>query len=229
LSQPIASDFLEALRDSAPVMFGYIPLGMAFGVLFQSLGYHWLFAPLAGVIIYAGSAQFMAVGLLAAGVSHAEAFIATLVLNSRHIFYGLSVMNRYPKRGLTRWYLIFGLTDETYSLITVKPPASSGGARYFAYLTGLNQSYWVIGCALGASLQSFFAFDSRGFEFALVALFLVLLIEQVRTMSERWLLVVALGASVLAYSVFPNQFLLVAIGLCLAVLVVRLRSGGVHG
>ena len=159
MSQSVASDFLEAFKDSAPVMFGYVPLGMAFGVLFQSLGYHWLFAPLAGVIIYAGSAQFMAVGLLAAGVSYAEAFIATLVLNSRHIFYGLSVMSRYPKRGLTRWYLIFGLTDETYSLITAQPPTSSGGARYFAYLTGLNQSYWVIGCALGASLQSFFAFD----------------------------------------------------------------------
>ena len=213
MSQSVASDFLEAFKDSAPVMFGYIPLGMAFGVLFQSLGYHWLFAPLAGVMIYAGSAQFMAVGLLAAGVSYAEAFVATLVLNSRHVFYGLSVMSRYPKRGLTRWYLIFGLTDETYSLITAKPPATSGSARYFGYLTGLNQSYWVLGCALGASLQSFFAFDSRGFEFALVALFLVLLIEQVRTMSERWLLVVALGASVLAYSLFPNQFLLVAISL----------------
>ena len=229
MSQSVASDFLEAFKDSAPVMFGYIPLGMAFGVLFQSLGYHWLFAPLAGVIIYAGSAQFMAVGLLAAGVSYAEAFVATLVLNSRHIFYGLSVMSRYPKSGLTRWYLIFGLTDETYSLITAKAPATSASTRYFGYLTGLNQSYWVLGCALGASLQSFFAFDSRGFEFALVALFLVLLIEQVRTMSERWLLVVALGASVLAYSLFPNQFLLVAISLCLAVLIARLRSGGVRG
>ena len=229
MSQPIASDFLEALRDSAPVMFGYIPLGMAFGVLFQSLGYHWLFAPLAGVVIYAGSAQFMAVGLLAAGVSYTEAFVATLVLNSRHIFYGLSVLSRYPKHGLSRWYLIFGLTDETYSLITAKPPESSGTGPYFVYLTGLNQSYWVLGCALGASLQSFFAFDSAGFEFALVALFLVLLIEQVRSMSEPWLLAVALCASGLAYVLVPNQFLLVAIGLCLVTLMVRVRGGGVHG
>ena len=229
MSQPVVADLSEAFKDSAPVMFGYIPLGMAFGVLFQSLGYHWLFAPLAGLVIYAGSAQFMAVGLLAAGVSYAEAFVATLVLNSRHIFYGLSVLSRYPQRGLSRWYLVFGLTDETYSLITAKPSESSVNARYYLCLTGLNQSYWVIGCALGASLQSFFAFDSRGFEFALVALFLVLLIEQVRTMSERWLLVAALGASISAYVLTPNQFLLVAIGLCLAVLIVRVRSGGVHG
>ena len=210
-------------------MFGYIPLGMAFGVLFQSLGYHWIYAPLAGVLIYAGSAQFMAIGLLAASVSYAEAFIATLVLNSRHIFYGLSVMSRYPARGLSRWYLIFGLTDETYSLITARPPQSPGNVRYLVYLTGMNQSYWVIGCALGASLQSLFAFDSRGFEFCLVALFLVLLIEQVRKMSKRWLLVVALSASVLVYLLIPNQFLLVAIGLCLVTLVVYVRTGGEHG
>jgi 4-azaleucine resistance transporter AzlC len=229
LRQFVGSDFSEAFKDSAPVMFGYIPLGMAFGVLFQSLGYHWLFAPFAGLVIYAGSAQFMAVGLLAAGVSYAEAFVATLVLNSRHIFYGLSLLSRYPKDGLTRWYLIFGLTDETYSLITAKLPESSGGTLYLVCLTGLNQSYWVIGCALGASLQSFFSFDSRGFEFALVALFLVLLIEQVRTMSERSLLVVAFGASVLAYILIPNQFLLVAIGLCLAILIVRVSSGVVDG
>ena len=212
MRQVTGSDFSEALRDSAPVMFGYIPLGMAFGVLFQSLGYHWIFAPLAGVLIYAGSAQFMAVGLLAAGVSYAEAFIATLVLNSRHIFYGLSVMSRYPTRGLSRWYLIFGLTDETYSLITARPPQSPGNVRYYVYLTGLNQSYWVIGCALGASLQSFYAFDSRGFEFALVALFLVLLIEQVRTMDERWLLAVALSASVLAYFSFQINFYSLRLG-----------------
>jgi 4-azaleucine resistance transporter AzlC len=229
LRQATGSDFSEALRDSAPVMFGYIPLGMAFGVLFQSLGYHWIFAPLAGVVIYAGSAQFMAVGLLAAGVSYAEAFIATLVLNSRHMFYGLSVMGRYPTRGLSRWYLIFGLTDETYSLITARPPQSPGNVRYLVYLTGLNQSYWVIGCALGASLQSFYAFDSRGFEFALVALFLVLLIEHVRTMNQRWLLAVALSTSVLAYLLTPNQFLLVAIGLCLVTLMVFIRTGGDHG
>ena len=229
MRQVTGSDFSEALRDSAPVMFGYVPLGMAFGVFFQSLGYHWIYAPLAGVLIYAGSAQFMAVGLLAASVSYAEAFIATLVLNSRHIFYGLSVMSRYPASGLSRWYLIFGLTDETYSLITARPPQSPSNVRYFVYLTGMNQSYWVIGCALGASLQSFFAFDSRGFEFGLVALFLVLLIEQVRTMSERWLLAVALSASVLGYLILPNQCLIVAIGLCLVTLVVCVHTGGEHG
>ena len=225
----MSSELLEALRDSAPVMLGYVPLGMAFGLFFQSLGYHWLFAPLAGLIIYAGSAQFMAVGLLASGVPYAEAFIATLLLNSRHIFYGLSVLDRYPKRGLSRWYLIFGLTDETYSLITAKAPRVDSGHTYYLYLTALNQSYWITGCAIGAGLQSFFEFDPRGFEFALVALFVVLLIEQAKIMNDRWLLILALCAVFVAHFLVPEQFLLVAISLCLVALLVRPKRDLLNG
>ncbi len=229
MSQRVSSELLEALRDSAPVMLGYVPLGMAFGLFFQSLGYHWLFAPLAGLIIYAGSAQFMAVGLLASGVPYAEAFIATLLLNSRHIFYGLSVLDRYPKRGLSRWYLIFGLTDETYSLITAKAPRVDSGHTYYLYLTALNQSYWITGCAIGAGLQSFFEFDPRGFEFALVALFVVLLIEQAKIMNDRWLLILALCAVFVAHFLVPEQFLLVAISLCLVALLVRPKRDLLNG
>jgi 4-azaleucine resistance transporter AzlC len=202
---------------------------MAFGVLFQSLGYHWLFAPLAGIVIYAGSAQFMAVGFLAVGVSYTEALIATLMLNSRHIFYGLAVLDRYPRRGVLRWYLIFGLTDETYSLVTAKIPECQSSDRYYLCLTALNQSYWVVGCTLGSSLQSMVEFDSRGFEFALVALFLVLLIEQIRATNERWLLMIALMSSVIAYGLVPNQFLLVTIGMCAMVLLWRWSRVRSHG
>lgn len=202
---------------------------MAFGVLFQSLGYHWLFAPLAGIVIYAGSAQFMAVGLLAAGVSYTEALIATFLLNSRHMFYGLSVLNRYSKRGVFRWYLIFGLTDETYSLVTAKIHQRQDSNSYYLYITAFNQCYWVVGCALGSSLQTMVTFDSRGFEFALVALFLVLLIEQIKAMNERWLLMIALMSSVVAYGLIPNHFLLMAIGMCLLVLLWRWNRVRSHG
>ena len=89
------SPFHLALKHSLPVMLGYIPLGMAFGVLFQSLGYAWWLAPLSGVMIYAGSAQFLAVGLLASGAGLVEAFLATLAINARHVFYGLTLINRY--------------------------------------------------------------------------------------------------------------------------------------
>ena len=213
------SPVARALIDSAPVAFGYIPLGAAFGVLFADLGYVWVLAPFAALIIFAGSAQFLAVGLLAAGAGYLEAFAATLVLNARHLFYGLSVLDRYPARGLARWYLMFGLTDETYSLVTTRPiPEPSDRVAYYVTLTAVNQSYWILGCTLGASLQSLFHFNSEGFEFALVALFVVLLLEQMKRLNARWPLLVALAASIGAYSLLQAQFLVLAIALCLAAL-----------
>ena len=102
----------RAFRDSLPVMFGYVPLGMAFGVLFQNLGYSWYFATLMSVFVFAGAAQFMAIGLLAAHAPLLEVAIATFIINSRHMFFGLSLLRRYHARGLKKFYLIFGLTDE---------------------------------------------------------------------------------------------------------------------
>lgn len=223
------SPIARALTDSAPVAFGYIPLGTAFGVLFADLGYLWVLAPLAALIIFAGSAQFLAVGLLASGAGYLEAFAATLVLNARHVFYGLSVLDRYPSRGIARWYLMFGLTDETYSLVATRPvPEPVDRVPYYITLTAANHSYWIVGCALGASLQTLFQFNSDGFEFALVALFAVLLLEHMKTLEAWWPLWVACAASMGAYLVLGSQFLVLAIALCVAALSVwHVRSA--HG
>ena len=218
------SAFRLALSDSLPILFGYLPLGMAFGILFDSLGYAWAYAPIAGIIIYAGSAQFLAVGLITSGASLLEIFMATFALNFRHIFYGLSVFDRYPKSGLRRWYLIFGLTDETYAVITGKPaPDIDQKIDYYFHLTLLSQSYWILGCGIGAGLQSWFEFDSRGFEFTLVALFLVILIEQIRILQNiKPVLIASAGASG-ALILFDNQFLAVAIGFSALVIAMDYR------
>lgn len=205
-----------AFRDSAPVFFGYLPLGIAFGVLFATLGYAWWFAPLAGVLVYAGSAQFLAVALIAAGAGLVETFLATFLLNARHIFYGMSVLNRYPARGWLRWYLMFGLTDETYALVTSRTVGVPGtGDAYYGYLTAFNQSYWVLGCAVGAVLQSALAFDASGFEFALVALFAVLWVEQLRRVTEWKLLLGGVGAALGLAVWLGSDFLLPACVFCL--------------
>lgn len=221
---PERSVWQDAFRDSAPVFFGYIPLGMAFGVLFAGLGYHWLYAPLSGLVIYAGSAQFLSVALLGAGAGLVETFVATLLLNARHVFYGLSVLDRYPRRGWLRWYLIFGLTDETYALVTAKRhDAARQDIPYYAALTFLNHGYWVLGCALGAAVQQLIVFDASGFEFALVALFLVLLIEQLRAFTQPILIgIAAMGSLVLAI-LLGTDFLLLACALSLVVVVTDYR------
>jgi len=219
-----------ALRATLPVMFGYVPLGMAFGMLFQDLGFPWYFATLMGIFIFAGAAQFMSIGLLAAHAGLLEVAVSTLALNSRHIFFGLSVMSRYNCRGLKKLYLIFGLTDETYSLITGIPAQSHGReSDYYLAITALNQSYWVIGCTLGAMLGRMIEFDTRGMEFALTALFLVLLIEQWSKVRKPYPFVLAAVCGLGALLLFKEQMLLISIALSLVLLVLsrrRLETGG---
>ena len=220
------SNIAAALRASLPVMFGYIPLGMAFGILFQDLGYPWYFAAVMAVFVFAGAAQFMAIGLLAAHAGLLEVAVSTLALNSRHIFFGLSLISRYRCRGVKKLYLIFGLTDETYSLITSTPAPSQGDvSTYYLAVTALNQGYWVTGCILGALLGRTLDFDTRGMEFALTALFLVLLLEQWNKVREPFPFVLAAICGVAALVLFKAQMLLVSITVTLALLMLRRQLG----
>ena len=208
-----------ALRASLPVMFGYIPLGIAFGILFQELGYAWYLSGLMGLLVFAGAAQFMAIGLLAAHAGLPEVALSTLALNARHIFFGLSLLNRYPARGVKKLYLVFGLTDETYSLITgTRPPDPQRADDYYLAVTALNHGYWVLGCTLGALLGQALSLDTRGMDFALTALFLVLLLEQWRSVREPLPFLLAGGCGLLAILLFREQMLLLSLSLTLILL-----------
>lgn len=216
-----------AFRASLPVMFGYVPLGMAFGVLFQNLGYAWYFSPLMAVLVFAGAAQFMAVGLLAAQAGLVEVAVSTLLINSRHLFFGLSLLQRYRSRGLRQFYMIFGLTDETYSLITsTHAPEAKDEQTYYLLLTAMNHSYWISGCAAGALLGSLVTFDSTGMEFTLTALFMVLVLEQWKKLRQPFPFVVATLSAVLALLLYKDQMLLLAITLSTAVMLLRWRQRG---
>ena len=122
----------SALKTSLPIMFGFVPLGIAFGLLFQELGYPWFFATLMGIIVYAGAAQFMAIGFLSAGLGVLEIAMSTFFLNSRHMFYGLASLESFGNWNLRKFYLIFGMTDETYALLTtIKVPEKYIKERFY--------------------------------------------------------------------------------------------------
>ncbi len=183
-------------RLTLPILFGYVPLGMAFGVLFTTqLDYAWWIAPLMGVFVYAGAGQILAVSLLAASAGLAEVFVAMFVLNARHLFYGLSLLGQFRGAGWRKAYLIFALTDETYSLLTsrVRGENFRQEQRLDFRISALNQLYWVTGCGVGALLGQNVAFDSTGIEFALVALFIVLTIEQLKSLGASSLGIRSLG------------------------------------
>lgn len=210
----------SVMKSTLPVLFGYIPLGMAFGMLFQDLGYPWYLATLMAFFVYAGTAQFMIIGLLAAGVSLTEIAMATFLINSRHLFYGLSMLNNYGNWGLRKVYLAFGLTDETYSLVTtINPEDKAKKEHQYFLITALNHSYWVISCTLGAVIGESFNVNTQGMEFTLTALFIVLVIEQWKKIKRLLPFVIAMISSAVALYLFAEQMLLSSIALSVTLLI----------
>ncbi len=217
----------NVFKLTLPILFGYLPLGMAFGVLFSTqLDYAWWIAPLMGLVIYAGAGQILAVSLLAANAGLLEVAVAMLVLNARHLFYGLSLLGQFRGAGWRKGYLIFGLTDETYSLLTSR--ARSGDSRSEQEIdfriTAFNQFYWIAGCALGALLGEWVVFDSTGIEFALVALFIVLTIEQFKALGNSFPIWAGAFAAGIAMLLIPAMHqLIAAIAIVTAVLLIQYR------
>ncbi|AKB78509.1 Branched-chain amino acid transport protein [Methanosarcina horonobensis HB-1 = JCM 15518] len=205
--------FVSALKTTIPVFLGYIPLGMAFGFLLDGAGYHWIYAFLMSLLIYAGAGQFLAVALLAAGAGLTEFVIATLLLNLRHSFYGLSLLEKFSGVGKVKPYLIFALTDETYALLTTtEVPAGGSKSRFYLYIAALDHLYWITGSVLGAVLGSLLDLNLEGMAFVLTALFVVLTIEQYFNSSVRFPFIAAVGAGALSLILFsPDNMLLISI------------------
>ncbi len=172
----------KVFPQTIPVMAGYISLGIAFGLLLQSIGYGPVWAFLMSLFIYAGSAQFLAVELLAAGATLTHIALLTFLLNFRHLFYGLSMIEKYRSTGIGKIYLIFGLTDETYALLTgYKTPEGLSDKSNFFAVTLMNHLYWILGSVIGSVAGSIIPFDLTGIDFAMTALFAVLVVEQWKT------------------------------------------------
>ena len=202
---------VSALSLSIPVAMGYVPLGMVFGFLFVQAGASWWLAVAASVLVFAGAAQFMMVPMLAAGLPVAAIALATLVVNLRHVFYGLSLLDKLPHPPWARWYLVFALTDETYSVLTTLPPGTR--TRQMVGVALLNQGWWVLGTLLGALIGTQAQVPLVGLDFALAALFAVLAVEQWRSAHTALPLWVALGSYALAQALMPQQALLISIAL----------------
>lgn len=215
-----------AFRQTVPVLCGYLFLGLAFGLLLQQAGYGWPWAVLTSVIVYAGSMQFVLVGLLGGGfASLLSVALTTLSVNSRHLFYGLSFLETFRKMGRAKPYMIFSLTDETYSLLcSLQPPKELDADRVRLYIALLDHAYWVAGSAAGAILGSVIPFDLTGIDFAMTALFVVIFVDQLRGAKSRLPAVAGLGFGLLWLVVLgPDRFLLPA--LVCTVLVLLLCRG----
>ena len=172
------------------------------------------------LLLYAGAMQYLAIGLLIQQASWLDLAIATLLVNFRHMFYGLSLFHLLPPRGLRRLYFMFGITDETYSLLTASQLSAPqpGGSRQPLQIVALNQSYWILGTLIGVVLASGLPTSVHGLDFALTALFTVLAVEQIRAKRDWGAALIGLMAALVAGWFFPHYFLLAASLMLVAVL-----------
>ena len=215
--------FKPALAATLPVMAGYLILGFGFGIIIKANGYSPVLAAAMSIFIYAGSMQYVAIGLMTGGASLITTALTTLMVNIRHLFYGVSMLEKYQNTGKAKPYLIFALTDETYSLVCGELPglAPEDRTSYELLVSLLNHLYWIVGSIAGAVTGSLIRFNSQGIDFALTALFLTVFTDQWLTAKKHGPALIGLGASVASLLIFGKDnflipaMLIIALTLCL--------------
>lgn len=193
-------------------MAAYIILGMGFGILMDDKGYAPVLSVGSSILIYAGSMQYVAVSLLTDGVSLWYAALMTLMVNARHLFYGIAMIIKYKDMGLFKPYLIFGLTDETFSLLCEDkeyPKDKKNIRRYCFFVTLFDHLYWIAGTAIGALVGSLIDFDSKGIDFSMTALFVTVFVEQWLTSKEHRFALTGLGSAALCLLIFDSSIFLI--------------------
>lgn len=209
-----------AFPVTVPVLMGYLAIGMAFGFMLQAIGYNFIWAFFMSLSIYAGSGQYLGVSLLSSAAALSTVAVMTLLINFRHLVYGLSMLEKFRGMGLRKFYMIFSLTDETYALLSsVQPPVGVDPRNFYFSIALLDQSYWILGSVIGAVAGALLPIDTTGIDFAMTALFVVIAVDQWSAYKRH--LPALLGAGVTLLSLFlvgAENMLLPALGVIVLVL-----------
>lgn len=223
------SGYLEAFRAAfpftIPVLTGYLFIGIAFGVMYQEKGYNFLWAILMSILVYAGSGQYLAVNFFAPGVRLFDVIFMTFMVNVRHIFYGLSLLERFGKMGKKRLYMIFSLTDETYSLFFVtKVPKEVDEEKFLFAIALLDQLYWIAGSAIGALAGALIPFRAEGIDFAMTALFIVILTEQMMSAKNRLPAAIGMASALLFRLICGSENFILPSMICIMICLIACRG-----
>lgn len=214
-----------AFIKSLPVFAGYIVLGIGFGVLLAKAGYGLIWALVMSVTMYAGSMQYVAVSLLAGGASLVSTAVTSLLVQARHLFYGISMIDKYKGAGLKKIYLAFSLTDETYSLLVDGHyPEGSDPHWYRFFVSIFNQSYWIMGCLIGNFIGSNVPFNSKGIEFAMTSIFVTVFVEQWKSTKNHIPAIIGVVSTAVCLAVFGSEDFLIPSMIVITVLLFALRK-----
>lgn len=216
-----------AFLDTIPVLTGYVFLGFGFGILLHQSGYGVLWAAAMSLFIYAGSMQYVAVSLLAGGAGLLTAALTTVVVNARHLFYGISMVDAYKDAGRKKPYMIFALTDETYSLVSRNQVPEGMDRHTYCFLVSLfDQIYWVAGSVLGSLAGTLLPINYEGIEFVLTALFVTIFVEQWLSTRNHVPAVIGVAATVACLLIFGRDVFLIPSMVLIAVLLTVAQKTG---
>ena len=215
-----AAAFRAAFPHTIPIFAGFTFLGLTYGILMNVNGFPFWYPILVSVTVFAGSMQFVSVNLLLAAFDPVQTFLMTLMINARHLFYGVTMLEKYRATGRKQFYLIFGMCDETFSInCAVDAPKGVDSGKFMTCVTLLNQIYWVTGSTLGGIFGSLIQFNTEGLDFAMTALFVVIFVEQWLKESDHTVALLGLALPVACLLIFgADSFMIPAMLAILAAL-----------
>ena len=214
-----------AFPHTIPIMAGFLFLGITYGIYMNVSGFGFLYPMLTSIVIFAGAMEFVTVNLLLGAFDPLQAFIMTIMVNARHIFYGLAMLEKYRIPGVKKLYLIFGMCDESFSInCSAEPPEGVDKSLFMFFVTLLNQIYWVVGCALGGVFGSLFSFNTEGLDFSMTAMFVVIFIENWLKEKKHTSSLLGIGLALFSLVLFgPEKFTIPAMLAILAALTLLRR------
>lgn len=204
--------FRAAFPYTLPILAGFLFLGATYGIYMNVSGFSFLYPMIMSMTVFAGSAEFVAVSLLLSAFDPIQAFLMILMINARHLFYGISLLEKYSGTGWKKFYLIFGMCDESFSInCSADIPENVDKSWFMFFVTILNQSYWVLGATLGGIFGSFINFNTEGLEFVMTAMFVVIFLEQWLKEKNHISSLTGLGLSLICLIIFgPDRFMIPA-------------------
>lgn len=218
--------FAKAFPVTIPVMLGYIPLGIAFGLMLQHAGYNLIWAIVSSITILSGTGQFIEVSFLESATPLLEVAVLIVILNSRMMFYGLSFIDKFREMGWKKWYMIHTLTDETYALLcAVKAPDDVDEHEFMFAIALLDHVYWIVGGIIGMVAGTLIAVDTTGIDFIMTALFVVIAMDQWKSYGSHAPAIIGLACSVLFLVIIgPENFMIPSLIGILVLLILRRKN-----
>lgn len=220
VSKKIKAAFFAAFPNTIPILAGFLFLGIAYGIYMNQSGFKFYYPMFMSFIIFAGSVEFATVSWLLGSFDPVNIFFLTLMINARHLFYGLSMLEKYNIPGWKKLYLIYGMCDESFSInATVDVPKEIDKGWFMFFVTMLNQIYWVAGATIGGIFGSFIPFDTKGIEFVMTALFVVIFLENWLKEKDHSASVIGLFISFICLIIFKGtNFIIPSMIIILSVL-----------